>query len=122
MFRPVGLLATPIAPTAVSRCFRVLEMSCRVRWLFHRFRFGPQSDSLCLSRNPGNPLGSRDFYFRAYLGSLPPRAADMLTVRFGQLTVEGLSPSKIRGLVGRSQDSLCTLHLCCSRLLQFPYH
>ena len=48
--------------------FRVLKMSCRVRWLFHRFRFGPQSDSLCLSRNPGNPLGSRDFYFRAYLG------------------------------------------------------
>ena len=31
----------------------------------------------------------------------------MLTVRFGQLTVEGLSPPKIRGLVGRSQDSLC---------------
>lgn len=73
--------------------FRVLEISFRVRWLFHRFRFGPQSDSRCLSRNPGNPPGSRDFYFRAYLSSLPPRAADMLTVRFGQLTAEGLTPS-----------------------------
>lgn len=104
MFRPVGLLATPIAPTAVSRCSGFSRYLFRVRWLFHRFRFGPQSDSLCLSRNPGNPLGSRDFYFRAYLSSLPPRAADMLTVRFGQLTVEGLSPPKIRGLVGRSQD------------------
>jgi len=36
------------------------------------------------------------------LASLPLRAVDMLTVRIEQLTVEGLSPSKIRGLAGRS--------------------
>ncbi len=102
-----GFACHPDCSYRSESVFRVLEISFRVRWLFHRFRFGPQSDSLCLSRNPGNPLGSRDFYFRAYLSSLPPRAADMLTVRFGQLTVEGLSPPKIRDLVGRSQDWLC---------------
>ena len=46
--------------------------------------------------------GSRDFYVHAELGSLPPRAVDMLAVRIEQLTAEGLSPSKIRGLAGRS--------------------
>jgi hypothetical protein len=46
--------------------------------------------------------GSRGFYIRAYHGSLPPRAADMLTVRFGQLTVRGFSPLQIRSLVGCS--------------------
>ena len=46
--------------------------------------------------------GRRDFYFSAYLGLLPPRAGDMLTVRIGQLTVRGLSPLKMGGLVGRS--------------------
>ena len=76
----------------------------RVRWVFHRFRSGPQSDSHSPSHDSGNPPGSRGFYFRAYLSSLPPRAADMLTVRFGQLTVEGLSPSKIRSLVGCSPN------------------
>ena len=84
--------------------FRLPSKSLRVRWLFHRFRSGPQSDSLTPSQDSGNPLGSRGFYFRAYLSSLPPRAADILTVRFGQLTVEGLSPSKIRSLVGCSHD------------------
>ena len=102
MFRPVSLLATPIAPTAVSRYSGFLRSTLRVRWMFHRFRSGPQSDSLTPSQDSGNPLGSRGFYFRAYLSSLPPRAADILTVRFGQLTVEGLSPSKIRSLVGCS--------------------
>ena len=47
--------------------------------------------------------GSRDFYVHAYLGLLPRRAVDMLAVRIEQLTAEGLSPSKIRGLAGRSQ-------------------
>jgi hypothetical protein len=70
MFRPAGLLATPIAPTAVI------------------------------------PPGSRGFYVRAYHGSLPLRAPDMLTVRFGQLTVRGLSPLKIRSLVGCSPNVL----------------
>jgi len=45
----------------------------------------------------------------------------MLTVRFRQLTVGELSPPKIRGLVGCSEDALCTLHPCCSRWLQCPY-
>ncbi len=49
-------------------------------------------------------LGSRGFYVRAYHGSLPPRAPDMLTVRFGQLTVRGLSPLKIRSLAGCSPN------------------
>ena len=84
--------------------FRLPSKSLRVRWLFHRFRSGPQSVSLTPSQDSGNPLGSRGFYFRAYLSSLPPRAADILTVRFGQLTVEGLSPSKIRSLVGCSHS------------------
>ncbi len=48
------------------------------------------------------PLRSRGFYVRAYHGSLPPRAPDMLTVRFGQLTVRGLPPLRIRSLVGCS--------------------
>ena len=47
-------------------------------------------------------LGSRGFYVHAYLGPLPRRAVDMLAVRIEQLTAEGLSPSKIRGLAGRS--------------------
>ena len=55
---------------------------------------------------PGWPLdpprGSRDFYVHAELGSLPPRAVDRLSVRIEQLTAEGLSPPKIRGLAGRS--------------------
>jgi hypothetical protein len=70
MFRPPGLLATQVVPTAG------------------------------LASRPAQ--GSRDFYVHAELGSLPPRAVDMLTVRIEQLTVEGLSPSKIRGLAGRS--------------------
>jgi hypothetical protein len=49
---------------------------------------------------------SRGFYVRAYHGSLPPRAPDMLTVRFGQLMVKGLSPLKIRSLVGCSPNDL----------------
>ena len=46
--------------------------------------------------------GRHGFYVHAYLGLLPPRAVDMLTVRIEQLTVEGLTPSKICGLAGRS--------------------
>ncbi len=57
---------------------------------------------LATAQRQSNTLGSRDFYFHAYLGLLPPRAVDMLTVRIEQLTVEGLAPSKICGLAGRS--------------------
>jgi flavin-dependent dehydrogenase len=46
--------------------------------------------------------GSRGLYVHAYLGLLPPRAVDMLTVSFGQLMVRGRSPLKIRSLVGCS--------------------
>lgn len=49
-------------------------------------------------------LGSHGFYVHAYLGLLPPRAVDMLTVRFGQLPVGGLSPPKIRSLAGCSPN------------------
>jgi hypothetical protein len=55
--------------------------------------------------------GRRDFYFSAYLGLLPPRAGDMLTVRIGQLTVRGLSPLKMGGLVGRSRLNHFSLRL-----------
>jgi hypothetical protein len=48
-------------------------------------------------------LSSRDFYIRTPHGSLPPRAPDMLTVRFGQLTARGLAPLKIHSLVGCSR-------------------
>ena len=47
-------------------------------------------------------LSSHGFFIRTPHGSLPPRAPDMLTVRFGQLTVRGLAPLKIRSLVGCS--------------------
>ena len=74
-----------------------------------RFARHPDCSHRCTSRYSGG----RGFYVPAYLGSLPPRAGDMLTVRIGQLTVEGLSPSKIRSLVGCSQQST---HICRSPL------
>jgi beta-ketoacyl synthase-like protein/ketoacyl-synthetase-like protein len=64
-------------------------------------RFARHPD--CSYRN-AYTLGSRGFYIRAYHGLLPPRAPDMLTVRFGQLTVRGLPPLKIRSLVGCSPN------------------
>jgi len=45
------------------------------------------------------------FYIHASFGLLPFRTVDMLTVRFGQLTVEGLTPSKIRSLSGCSPNA-----------------
>jgi len=50
-------------------------------------------------------LSSHGFYVRASHGLLPPRASDMLTVRYEQLTVRGLSPLKIRSLSGRSPNA-----------------
>jgi hypothetical protein len=50
------------------------------------------------------PRGSQGFYVRAYYGSLPPRSPDMLAVRTEQLTAWGLSPHKIRSLVGCSPN------------------
>ncbi len=62
-------------------------------------------------------LSSRDFYIRTPHGSLPPRAPDMLTVRFGQLTVRGLAPLKIRSLVG---CSMFVFFIC--RLVSRRFH
>ena len=69
IFRPVDLLATQIAPTAVS--------------LVHRaaMAFTSPHISVCYLAEQG-----------------------ILTRRFGQLTVEGLSPSKIYSLAGCSQN------------------
>ena len=62
---------------------------------------------VCLSPRSLPPLpisqGGRDFYFRAERASLPLHAADMLSVRYRQLTEKGLSPSQICGLVGCSR-------------------
>lgn len=63
---------------------------------------------LLLPRHLSAP-GSRGFYVPACLSSLPPRAGNMLAFRFGQLTAEGLPPSKIRSLVG------CSLNACANR-------
>ena len=58
----------------------------------------PHQGSSCFIR-PNRPnkstlssQGSRGLYVPAYLGSLPPRAGDMLAARIGQLTAWGLSP------------------------------
>ncbi len=45
--------------------------------------------------------GGHDFYFRAPYGSLLPHTSDMLAVRFRAIDGRGLSPHKIRGVVGR---------------------
>lgn len=46
----------------------------------------------CSYRAASTAAGSHGSYVRAYLGLLPPRAVDRLTVRFGQPTVRGLPP------------------------------
>jgi hypothetical protein len=43
-------------------------------------------------------LGSRDFYFRAPHGSLPPRVPDILAVRIGQLTAGDFHPIRLAAL------------------------
>jgi hypothetical protein len=53
---------------------------------------------------------SGDLYVRAYHGSLPPRAADMLTVQTEQLTARGLSPLQIDSLLGCSPDKTPQRH------------
>jgi hypothetical protein len=54
--------------------------------------------------------GSRGFYIQAHRPLLPPHAPDMLAARYGQLTASGLSPDRIRSLVG------------CSPCLRFAGH
>jgi hypothetical protein len=63
--------------------------------------------------------GSRGFYVPAYLGSLPPRAGNMLIVRFGQLTIRGLSPLKIRSLVGCTANEKIPTRTRTSRVGRF---
>ena len=70
-----------------------------------RFARHPDCSHRCIS----SIQGGHGFYVPAYLGLLPRRAGDMLTVRFGQLTVGGLSPPKIRSLAGCSQTPTETL-------------
>ena len=78
---------------------------------FSRLQSFPNVQARRFARHPdcsyrsASTLGSHGFYVRAYHGSLPPRAPDRLTVRFGQLTVRGLSPLKIRSLVGCSPNA-----------------
>ena len=71
-----------------------------------RFARHPDCSHRCIS----STQGGRGFYVPAYLGLLPRRAGDMLTVRFGQLTVEGLSPSKIYSLAGCSHTPSASGH------------
>ena len=71
MFKPPGLLATQVVPTAGH----VITTTPRAAVTFTSTHISVR-----------------------YL----PRAVDMLAVRIEQLTAEGLSPSKIRGLAGRS--------------------
>lgn len=56
-------------------------------------------------RNTSRCRAAVTYYVHAYLSSLPPRAVDMLAVRFGQLTAGGLAPPKIRSLVDCSQKT-----------------
>jgi len=61
-----------------------------------RFACHPGRSHRCLCRH-----GSRGVYFRAPSGLLPSRTSDMLAVRFRAIDGRGLSPHKIRGVVGR---------------------
>lgn len=82
------------------------------------------------ARHPGRSHrgltpGSCGFYVPAYLGSLPPRAGDMLAVRIEQLTAWGLSPHKIRSLVGCSPtlqrgSTFAPLRRCCHAAFGAP--
>ena len=86
------MLGPPLAlrniPTATS-----------VGLVFEAAIIHPCSGSGC-ARHPdcsyrsASTLSSRGFYVRAYHGSLPPRAPDRFTVRFGQLEDQGTSTLK----------------------------
>ncbi len=73
--------------TSVRRGFSRLQTFSNVQ----ASRSARHPDCTCRSIPFGTP-GSRGFYVHAYLGSLPPRAVDMLAVRIEQLTAWGLSP------------------------------
>jgi hypothetical protein len=91
---------------------QISRTTTSVRRLFTRLQSFANVQASGFARHPGrshrracyynHTPGGRDFYVHAYLGLLPPRAVDMLAVRIEQLTAEGLSPPKTRGLAGRS--------------------
>ena len=96
-FQPVGAWLYPHCNFCVDGLSRLqLFVYLQAR----RFARHPDCSHRCISSSQGG----RGFYVSAYLGLLPRRAGDMLTVRFGQLTVEGLSPSKIHSLAGCSEN------------------
>jgi hypothetical protein len=79
----------------------------RLRGCSHSLMFRP-ADLLATQVAPTAvlPLGSRGFYVRASCGLLPSCTSDMLAARIGQLTAWGLAPHQIRGLAGRSLETL----------------
>jgi hypothetical protein len=96
-------LASLRTATSVRRGFR----GCS-----HSLMFRPPSllaTQVAPTAGPCRIQGGRGFYVRAEHGALPPRASDMLAVRTEQLTAWGLSPHKIRSLVGYSSNA--TRHL-----------
>ena len=109
-FLPTGHRPSP-SPKWVGTP-QISRTTTSVRRLLTRLQSFADVQASGFARHPGrshrrarfsnHTLGSHDFYVHAYLGSLPIRAVDMLAVRIEQLTAEGLSPSKIRGLAGRS--------------------
>ena len=109
-FLPTGHRPSP-SPKWVGTP-QISRTTTSVRRLFTRLQSFANVQASGFARHPGrshrracycnHTLGGRDFYVHAYLGSLPPRAVDMLAVRIEQLTAEGLSPPKTRGLAGRS--------------------
>ena len=98
-----------LPPVLTRSALNKSRTTTSVRGLVTRLRSFTHVQAPGFARHPGRshrkawfPTPSRDFYVHAYLGSLPLRAVDMLAVRIEQLTAEGLAPSKIRGLAGRS--------------------
>jgi len=61
--------------------------------------------------------GSRDFYFRAPHGSLPPRVPDILVVRIGQLTTWDFHPIRLAALSAAPVIHNLLLHLLASQLI-----
>ncbi len=53
-----------------------------------------------------SPSGSRDVYFRAPRGLLPPHAPDIRAVRTGQLTAEDFHPIRLAALSAASPNAL----------------
>lgn len=113
-YEPVGAWQYPHSNFCVGGLTRLqLFVYLQAR----RFARHPDCSHRCISSTQGD----RGFYVPAYLGLLPRRAGDMLTVRFGQLTVKGLSPFKIHSLAGCSHTpsrprGIVVLPLSCNSI------